>query len=179
MNREQERRLDNVLRFGTILEVDYANATARVQSGNIQTDFLPWITPRAGDVRIWLPPKEGEQVLVLAVSGEFNTGVILPALFASNAPNDSPDEFSLHFPDNAVLKYNFASGHFSLTNFKSGDIQASSQINITCPTVNINGNLNINGSVTSTGDMVAGGISQINHKHSDVQSGVSKTGKPE
>lgn len=42
MNREQERRLDNVLRFGTILEVDYQKATARVQSGNIQTDFLPW-----------------------------------------------------------------------------------------------------------------------------------------
>ena len=31
--------------------------------------------------------------------------------------------------------------------------------------MNINGNLNIKGSVTSTGDMVAGGISQINHKH--------------
>ena len=118
MNREQERRLDNVLRFGRILEVDYQNTTARVQSGNIQTDFLPWITPRAGDVRIWSPPKVGEQVLVLAVSGEFNTGVILPSLFASNAPNDSPDEFSIHFPDDVVLKYNFASGHFSLTGFK-------------------------------------------------------------
>nr|DAR60815.1 MAG TPA: baseplate assembly protein V [Caudoviricetes sp.] len=179
MNREQERRLDNVLRFGRILEVDYQNTTARVQSGNIQTDFLPWITPRAGDVRIWSPPKVGEQVLVLAVSGEFNTGVILPSLFASNAPNDSPDEFSIHFPDDVVLKYNFASGHFSLTGFKTSDIQASGEINITCPTMNINGNLNIKGSVTSTGDMVAGGISQINHKHGNVQSGVSKTGKPE
>ena len=179
MNREQERRLDNVLRFGRILEVDYQNTTARVQSGNIQTDFLPWITPRAGDVRIWSPPKVGEQVLVLAVSGEFNTGVILPSLFASNAPNDSPDEFSIHFPDDVVLKYNFASGHFSLTGFKTSDIQASGEINITCPTTNINGNLNIKGSVTSTGDMVAGGISQINHKHGNVQSGVSKTGKPE
>lgn len=32
MNREQERRLDNVLRFGRILEVDYQNTTARVQA---------------------------------------------------------------------------------------------------------------------------------------------------
>lgn len=178
MNREQERRLDNVLRLGTISAVNHQNATARVKSGNIETDYLPWITPRAGDVRIWCPPKIGEQVLVLAVSGEFNTGVILLALFASNAPNQSPDEFSIHFPDEAVLKYNFASGHFSLTNCKTGEIQASGEITITCPTVNINGNLNINGSVESTGDMVAGGISQMNHKHGNVQSGVSDTGKP-
>lgn len=168
-----------MLRLGTILEVDYSNATARVESGKIQTDFLPWITLRAGDVRFWSPPKVGEQVIVLAVSGEFNTGVILPALFASNAPNDSPDEFSLHFPDGALLKYNFASGHFSLTNFKSGDIKALNTINLDCPTINIKGNLNIDGEVTSTGDMVAGGISQMNHKHSGVQSGPSKTGKPE
>jgi len=106
-----------------------------------------------------------------------STGAKTPTPFSEIIP--SPDEFSIHFPDDVVLKYNFASGHFSLTGFKTSDIQASGEINITCPTMNINGNLNIKGSVTSTGDMVAGGISQINHKHGNVQSGVSKTGKPE
>ncbi len=40
------------------------------------------------------------------------------------------------------------------------------------------GNIDIKGSITSTGDQKAGGISQINHTHSGVQSGGSATGKP-
>ena len=66
-----------------------------------------------------------------------------------------------------------------MTGIKTASITAANQIDIDCPTINIKGNVNIDGKVTSTGDMVAGGISQINHKHGGVQGGPSKTGKPE
>ena len=92
MHHDHLRRLDNLLRLGTIAEVDYANATARVKAGGITTDFLPWITCRAGDVKTWSPVSVGEQVLILAVSGEFNSGIILAGVYASNAPNQSKDE---------------------------------------------------------------------------------------
>ena len=37
MSAEINRRLDNIIRFGTIAEVDYATARARVKSGQILT----------------------------------------------------------------------------------------------------------------------------------------------
>ena len=175
---EQSRRLDNLLRLGVILEVDYANAKARVESGGIQTDFLPWVTLNAGKARFWLPPAIGDQVTIIAVSGELTTGIILPALFKNNVPNHSPDEMSIHFDDGAVLKYNYASGHFSLVGCKTAEIQAKESVSITSTTVTIHGNLNVEGQITSTGDTVAGGISLIKHKHKDVQRGKDETGQP-
>ena len=43
----------------------------------------------------------------------------------------------------------------------------------------MNANLSINGSVTSTGDQTAGGISQVNHTHTGVEPGGGSTGKPQ
>ena len=183
---EAERRTANLLRLGTILTVDHAKTVARVQSGSIETDWLPWVTPRAGDVKVWSPPKEGEQVIVLAVGGEFTTGVILPSIFASNAPNSSADEFSVHFPDGAELKYNFAIGHFSLSGCKTATVQAKEQVTVDCPQSTFTGNVQINGTLTvnkavkaqstvtasggissTGGDVKAGNISLKAHVHTE------------
>lgn len=43
----------------------------------------------------------------------------------------------------------------------------------------MNADMQINGSVTSTGDQVAGGISQMQHTHTGVQTGSGNTGKPQ
>ena len=43
----------------------------------------------------------------------------------------------------------------------------------------MNADMRINGSVESTGDQVAGGISQMQHTHTGVQAGSGSTGKPQ
>lgn len=43
----------------------------------------------------------------------------------------------------------------------------------------INADMRLNGSLTSTDDQIAGGISQINHTHTDVEPGGGNTGKPQ
>lgn len=181
---EIERRLSNLIRFGTIASIDHAKALAKVKSGGILTDWLPWVTPRAGETKIWNPPTEGEQVLILAVGGEFTTAVILPSIFTQNAPGHSPNEFAIVFPDDASVKYDHASGHFSLTNCNTAEVQAKSKITLRCPDVEITGNLKIGGNVqvggtlnvdktitakksisSSGGDITAGAISMKTHKH--------------
>ena len=101
---ELTRRLDNLLRLGTIAEVDHSKALAKVQSGNILTDWLPWFTLRAGTTQTWSPPTKGEQCLVLAVSGELTTAVVLVGLYTQNAPSQSPDEHCIKFADGAEIK---------------------------------------------------------------------------
>lgn len=57
-------------------------------------------------------------------------------------------------------------------------VVASGAVEVTAPTTTINGDLIVNGKITSTGDTVAGGISLMTHVHSGVQGGPSNTGGP-
>ena len=50
------RLIHNLIRLGTIAEVDHARARVRVQSGELLTNWLPWIEARAGTTRDWDPP---------------------------------------------------------------------------------------------------------------------------
>ena len=179
MSADNNRRIESIIRFGLIAEVDYAQAKARVKCGEILTDFIPFITMRSGTTKTWSPPTQGEQCVILAASGELTTACIITGLYTQNSPSHSADEHVIEFADGAKITYNQSSGALVVTGIKTASITAANQIDIDCPTININGNMNIDGKVTSTGDMIAGGISQMKHKHKDVSKGKDKTGEPE
>nr|DAR64830.1 MAG TPA: baseplate assembly protein V [Caudoviricetes sp.] len=179
MSADNNRRIESIIRFGLIAEVDHAQAKARVKCGEILTDFIPFITMRSGTTKTWSPPTQGEQCVILAASGELTTACIITGLYTQNSPSHSADEHVIEFPDGAKITYNHANSDLVVTGIKTASITAANQIDIDCPTVNIKGNVNIDGEVTSTGDMIAGGISQMTHKHKDVSKGKDKTGEPE
>ncbi|EXI61671.1 baseplate assembly protein [Mannheimia granulomatis] len=188
------RRLDNLIRLGTIAEVDLATATARVNSGGITTDFLPWIILRAGTSQTWSAPTVGEQCVVLSVSGEFTTGVILPAIYTQNAPSQSEDDHIFHFSDGAEICYNTASSQLTVKNCKLVIVQATESITLDTPTVKatknvvIGGNLSVKGTtssqgaistqgaVTAKGDVSGAGISLGSHHHIEQGDGRATSG---
>lgn len=184
------RRLDNLLRLGTIAEVNHTQAKARVKSGEIITDWLPWLTCRAGSSQTWSPPTIGEQCILLAISGELTTAVILTGIYIQNAPTHSADEHCFVFADGAEIKYNHASGHLSAINCKTAEIQASTSITAKTPTlictgnVEIHGNLSVQGqistemTITARGEISGNGISLSTHKHAGVERGSKKTDTP-
>ena len=45
--------------------------------------------------------------------------------------------------------------------------------------IQIDGNINVNGSIKTTGDVVAGSISLQGHVHNGVETGGGTTGKPQ
>lgn len=61
---ELQRKLANIVRIGLVKEVDYEKARVKVQIGKFLTDWLPWITSKAGKDRDWCPPDIDEQVVV-------------------------------------------------------------------------------------------------------------------
>ena len=70
------RRLENVVRLGTVAEVRYETpARCRIKTGDLVTDWLPWTTARAGGDRSWWAPEVGEQVIVLSPGGNTGAGV--------------------------------------------------------------------------------------------------------
>ncbi|WP_025377996.1 phage baseplate assembly protein V [Yersinia hibernica] len=74
-----KRLLANIIRIGIVSDVDHANGMCRVKIGNLETDWLNWLTLRAGRVCFWSAPSVGEQVMVLSIGGELTTGFVLPA----------------------------------------------------------------------------------------------------
>lgn len=64
-------------------------------------------------------------------------------------------------------------------NAPSVTVTASGSATITTPTLQINGNVSISGSMTAVGDVGGSGTSLHNHTHGGVQAGTGHTGVPD
>lgn len=83
---ELDRRVSNLIQVGTVAAADYERAKLKIKIGDITTDWLPWFTHRASNDTTWWAPEVGEQVIVLAPSGELHQAVILPAIYQAAHP---------------------------------------------------------------------------------------------
>ncbi|HFK4654627.1 TPA: phage baseplate assembly protein V [Escherichia coli] len=104
---ELARALRNMIRTGLVVETNLKAGRCRVQTGGMCTDWLQWLTCRAGRSRTWWAPSVGEQVLILAVGGELDTAFVLPGIYSGDnpAPSASADALHIRFPDGAVIEY--------------------------------------------------------------------------
>ncbi|WP_439587658.1 phage baseplate assembly protein V [Hydrogenophaga sp.] len=158
------RRLENLLRPGTIHAVNHATARVRVASGGLVTDWLPWFERRAGNVRTWSPPSVGEQCLVLSPGGDPANGFVLVGV-ASDAhpsPSASPHVDRTQYPDGTTIDYD----------------HAAHVLRVDAPLVQITGEAIIQGPVTVATDVIAAGISLVHHVHGGIVPGGSNTSTP-
>lgn len=147
------RRLESLIRLGTIAQVDHAKARVRVQSGQLTSDWRPWVALRAGNTSDWDPPTIGEQCLLISPSGDPATGVVLVGLFSDTHPalSSSPDEYLRVYPDGARITYNHATGALSATGIKTAVVEASEKCTVDCPESEFTGNVTITGNLTVKG----------------------------
>ncbi len=126
------RLLRNLIRTGVVTEVDHARGMCRVATGNLETDWRPWLTMRAGHSRTWWSPSVSEQVLLLSVGGELTTSFVLPAVYSDQFPAPSASSEAVHiaFPDGAVMEYEPLSGALKVTGIKTAKVQALYSIDL-------------------------------------------------
>ena len=122
MSKELERRINNLIQVGVVVEIDESRALARVNILGRVTDFLPVKMIGNSFVKIWIPVRVGEQVLVFSPYGNANSGFIVPSIF--NKDCKEPDGVS---KDLAVIE--FADG----VKIDSDGMN----INITCTNANV------------------------------------------
>jgi phage baseplate assembly protein V len=182
------RLLENLIRLGTIAAVQMKPPRVKVKTGSLTTAWLPWLAPRAGADREWNPPTVDEQVILLSPSGQLGNGVVLTGLFSDHIPANG-DREGLHrctYRDGTEIEYDSVAHHLNATLADGGttNLISSGGINIVGPITHEGdytqtGNQVITGNVTVSEDVIAAGISLVNHLHSGVMPGPSKTGKPE
>lgn len=181
---ELQRLIENLVRAGTILAVDHASQTCRVQSGGLQTNWLRWFARRAGDVRHWSPPFVGEQCMVLSPGGDMAAGFVLVGIFSDNMPAnaDSASVERTTYPDGAVFEYDHGTSALKVTlpsggtadvtvpdaitvQCKTADVTASNsatvhskEITLDAPTTTATGQLVVQGLLTWQAGMVGSGV---------------------
>lgn len=118
-----ERRLHNVVRVGEIAQADYGAARVRVKMGDITTNWIPWMTHRAGNDRTWHAPEVGEQVVVLSPSGDLAIGFAFPSVFQNDfpGPENVPTKSTTIHEDGATFQYD-REAHKWTINIPSGDV---------------------------------------------------------
>ena len=109
---EQLRRAQNAVAIGTVAEVRAsAPARCRVQVGDVLTDWIPWLTLRAGSEKkgaFWWPPETGEQVVVLSPGGDMRQAVALTSVFSDGMPEPegaSGDKMLMRWAETDYLEY--------------------------------------------------------------------------
>lgn len=106
---ETDRRLGNLVQVGVVESVENSHAKVRLDD-DLVTTGLPWIERRSGSVRTGTTPTVGEQVVVLAPSGELGAGMILGGLASDERPalTASVDEERTDWDDGASDVYDAA-----------------------------------------------------------------------
>ncbi|PHM73714.1 phage baseplate assembly protein V [Xenorhabdus kozodoii] len=201
------RRLRNLIRIGVVTQVDTTRGRCRVETGHLETDWLNWLTARAGNSRTWWAPSVGEQVLILSIGGELTTAFVLPAIFSDTfpAPSTSPEATHIQFPDGAVMEYEPQSGALTVTGIQTATVTASVSVQVTAPEITCTasnqitldtptvmctnhlttGSLAIRqggtmrGNITHTdGQFSSNGVVVDSHRHNGVRSGDGTSGGP-
>lgn len=152
MNAEIARRLENLIRMGTINSVDHAAKRCTVKLGTIITAPLIWWTLRAGEDHTWDPPTEGEQCVVFSPSGELSLGLVFYGFYsdANPSPSSDPHLKTRVYSDGATISYNTQSHELKAILPEGGKAVVTATGGITA-----NGNTTINGNVTVNGTVHA------------------------
>ncbi|NDO80092.1 baseplate assembly protein [Citrobacter sp. NCU1] len=204
---ELYRLICNLVRIGTVLDVDEERYLARVETGENKTDWIRWGVERAGEAVTWWAPTVGEQVFIFCPCGEMETAFIGGSLYSEGSPPPDKGEttrVTLH-PDGAKFLYDPKASALVVSGVKTADVTASESITATVPVVTVKADTRItldtpevvctNKLITATLEVQKGGEMKGNinhsggslssnsvvvhlHKHNGVQSGGSNTGGP-
>lgn len=148
---EGDRRALGGMRLGQVCETDPEKSQVRVKLADGQiSGWLPVGSWGAGGFSVWAMPGVGEQVTVMAPSGDIESGIIGPRLYQDQypAPSTDPNETLLAWDDGGSISYR----------------RDTHKLLLTAPCgVWIDGDLIVSGDVMAAG----GNPSLIRHTHDD------------
>lgn len=196
------RRIENLLRPGTVARVDVKRYRVRVIAGGLVSNWLPWLTLRSGTTRKWSPPTVGEQCLLLSPGGDMANGLVLVGVFSTEVPpnDDRANTEATHYPDGSFHEYDHEAHRDLLkcvgdilrqvegsirhevqgdiAHKANGSILIESQASITLRVGDSKIVLTPAG-ITADPDIIGGGhVSLVKHVHTQVKTGFDKSGKP-
>lgn len=176
---ELQRLIDNLIRIGTVTAV--RSGECRVKTGDLITNWRPYITKRAGNNRIRHRLSIGEQVMLLSVSGDLRNAYIVGPIHCDAFPeplagDDNPDLDHTEYSDGAIIEYNPQTGELNATGIMAAKIKASVSVTLDAPKVICTNLLQAKRVVSETAKV--GTVEVTTHGHKEVQRGSDTSGGP-
>lgn len=163
MNADAYRRLENMVRFGTVKTINPSKPIPRVivNLGDIETPEIRCLNLRSGDDTTWDMPSVNEECVVISPCGDIGpTSFVLYGFYNDDhpAPSDDLNQKIRMFADGCVIAYDVAAHHLSAVLPSGGTavLTADGGVTVNGDTT-INGNLQVNGSTAMTGNNTVGG----------------------
>lgn len=169
-----------MIRYGTVSIVNYEKGTIKAVLEDIgeQTAELIVFQGRNKGTKQYSMPVVGEHGLCL-IADNGDSGYYLGAGFNQIEPIPTGADVGktiTSYADGTQIIYDENSSKLF--------VDCKKDIEIICPKISItgditiNGNIKLNGGLNSTEDIIADGVSLINHKHKGVTPGSGTTGEP-
>lgn len=151
-------------KHGIVTSVDPINHAVKVmiQPDGVESGWIPDGVIAAGGLKIACPSEVGTQVLLVAVEGDAEHPVVIARLF----------DTVVTAPISPATAQPVQAGEIGI--FLTGGVY----LHLTQDGIYMGGDVTIRGSVTTTGDVLAGSISLRQHVHSGVQLGNGISGPP-
>ena len=163
MNADANRRLENIVRFGTVKTINPSKPIPRVivNLGDIETPEIRCLNIRSGADSTWDMPSINEECVVISPCGDIGpTSFVLYGFYNDDhpAPSDDLNKKIRMFADGCVIAYDVAAHHLSAVLPSGGTavLTADGGVTVNGDTT-INGNLQVNGSTAMTGNNTVGG----------------------
>jgi len=163
---ENTRMISCMVMIGTVDQLDEANARVTVDCNDLTTDWLPWLSRRAGPDADWAAPEPGEQVMVLCPYGDPSQGVVAGSIYqnAYPAPANVRTTWKKQFADGTTITYDRAAHAFTVDvgtgsvviNCATATVNATESITLNTPNTHCTGDLIADGDIKSGGNTIAG-----------------------
>lgn len=111
------RLLFDMLRYGTVHEIQAKPPRVRVKADDLLTDWLPWFNFRGGRVKGGSQPSQGEQCMILSPGGNLAAGTVLLSLNSdANPPAEcGPDDVIIQVPEGGKILLQVGEAIFEMT----------------------------------------------------------------
>lgn len=185
---ELERRVSSGVFIGTISQIDEEKGRYRVKSGELESDWLPMASPRAGTTKTYSHFSEGEQVVAVSPSGDMAQAVIMSAV--STGETQASDKANVHktvYPDGTTVEYDHDAKSMKTTIAEGGSFESSIgggvSIKATGSTLSIEtpGGISLKGAsiALESASLTHNGVDiSDKHTHVGVTAGPDETGPP-
>lgn len=144
---------------------------------------IPVLTLSGGGFIFSFPVQENQTGWLISADRDISVFKQILNFFTPATLRRHQYEDGIFIPDN-INGFNIAQNEVNAVILSSLDGQTkimlqNGQLNITASSINITGNISLNGTLTATGDVTGANISLQTHTHPGVETGGGSTGEPQ